>query len=308
MPFIPIQHRYFISGSFDNRIRLWNILEHRVVEWAQTAHFVTACAFSPPGQMLVAGLHHGQCVFYQTQGLKYYTQLDCRNRQGKHKRGKKVTGLDFSGDGRLLLVTTNDSRVRAYRMQDFSLVCKMKGVENEQLQIPPPPSARTGSTSSWAATRSSWPCGACRTERGQEQEGRRAGRAAGCPPPAARAPQPPRPPTRRSPPSRPPPLRLCPACLRIPPPSAASSSSSSSSSASSLKTDAFEYFKALDDTVTCAIFLPRSAIAFSSAGESAATMPVRNIILTTGISGEIKIYRNRMQRPQQQQTAASARR
>ena len=133
--FHPIQHRYFISGSFDNRIRLWNILEHRVVEWAQTAHFVTACAFSPSGQMLVAGLHHGQCVFYQTQGLKYYTQLDCRNRQGKHKRGKKVTGLDFSGDGRLLLVTTNDSRVRAYRMQDFSLVCKMKGVENEQLQI-----------------------------------------------------------------------------------------------------------------------------------------------------------------------------
>jgi hypothetical protein len=33
---------------------------------------------------------------------------------------------------------------------------------------------------------------------------------------------------------------------------------------------------------------------------------VRSLILTTGISGEIRIYRNRLQRPQQQQHAANA--
>lgn len=39
----------------------------------------------------------------------------CRNRKGKHRRGRKVTGLEFTPMGNHLLVTTNDSRVRLYR-------------------------------------------------------------------------------------------------------------------------------------------------------------------------------------------------
>ena len=252
--FHPIQHRYFISGSFDNRIRLWNILEHRVVEWAQTAHFVTAVAFSPSGQMVVAGLHHGQCVFYQTSGLKYYTQIDCRNRAGKHKRGKKVTGLEYSRDGKLLLVTTNDSRVRCYRLVDFSLVSKMKGVENEQLQIKATFSEDgqhviMGSDKEYVAV---W-----KMPPGDKDK----------------------------------------AASTTSPTSSPSPSAASASSPTNLKTDAFEYFKALDDTVTCAVFLPRSSIAYSSAGEPMNAMPVRNIVLTTGLNGEIKLFESRFIRP-----------
>lgn len=47
----------------------------------------------------------------------------------------QVTGMQFSPDGRLLLVTTNDSRIRLYDMDDFSMVAKFKGAENDELQI-----------------------------------------------------------------------------------------------------------------------------------------------------------------------------
>ena len=305
--FHPIQHRYFISGSFDNRIRLWNILEHRVVEWAQTAHFVTAVTFSPSGAMVVAGLHHGQCVFYQTNGLKYYTQIDCRNRSGKFKNGKKITGLEYSRDGKLLLVSTNDSRVRCYRLVDFSLVCKMKGVENEQLQIRatwsedgqhiimgsdkeyvavwriPERAAGSGSVASAASA----------GDKERSKTTSQSSRSTSVSTPSATSPLSPLSPLNSQ---------------AITSPTASSSSPTpSSSSSSSLKLDAFEYFRAMDDTVTCAVFLPRSTLAWSSANEGAYVMPLRSIVLTTGLGGEMKVYENRLARPTGQQLPFSRR-
>ena len=78
--FHPIEDRYFVSGSFDKKLRIWNIPEHRVVEWAQTSNIITAATFNPNGNMTVAGLYNGQCVFYLTDGLKYHTQVDAKNR------------------------------------------------------------------------------------------------------------------------------------------------------------------------------------------------------------------------------------
>lgn len=133
--FHPKEDRYFVSGSFDKKCRVWNIPEHRVIDWVQTATIITAVAFSPLGDRVVAGLYSGQCVFYQSDGLKYFTQIECRNRHGRNAKGKKVTGLEYSSDGKLLLVTTNDSRVRLFDMTDFSTVTKFKGLTNDALQI-----------------------------------------------------------------------------------------------------------------------------------------------------------------------------
>jgi WD40 repeat protein len=133
--FHPIEDKYFVSGSFDRKLRIWNIPDHCVVEWAQTANIITAATFSPNGKMAVAGLFNGQCVFYLTEGLRYFTQVDCRNRSGKFKKGKKVTGLKFSPDRKRILITTNDSRIRLYDIYDYSCVAKFKGLQNEELQI-----------------------------------------------------------------------------------------------------------------------------------------------------------------------------
>ena len=152
--------------------------------------------FSPDGKYACAGLFRGQVYWYSVDdGLKYYTQIACRNRSGKHRQGKKVTGISFvraerddwlstnanpattapdredsesghsiakklshSGRGvaaRLsttlrgsgakapdalryterMLVSTNDSRLRLYNLNDFCLIRKYKGHSNLSMQI-----------------------------------------------------------------------------------------------------------------------------------------------------------------------------
>lgn len=150
--FHPTQDRYFVTGCFDKKIRVWDVIpDGHVKEWAQAPEMVTSVSFSPDGSMVVAGLYHGQVYFYQYDGMRYYTQIECRNRHGQHKMGRKVTGLAFppqpatrdvtprrgtrTGLAAKLLVTTNDSRLRLFQMEDYSMVCKYKGLRNDGMQI-----------------------------------------------------------------------------------------------------------------------------------------------------------------------------
>ena len=93
--FHPSDDRYFVSGGIDKKLRLWDIPSGRVKEWAQAPDVITAARFTPDGKYAVAGLFRGQVYFYAVDGLKYYTQIACRNRSGKHRNGKKVTGISF---------------------------------------------------------------------------------------------------------------------------------------------------------------------------------------------------------------------
>ncbi|GMH71040.1 hypothetical protein TrRE_jg8386, partial [Triparma retinervis] len=97
--FHPVEDRYFLSGGFDKKLRIWSIPDGRVKEWAQAPEMVTAARFTPNGLMVVAGLYHGQVYFYSTDGMRYYTQVDARNRHGSQRGGKKVTGLNFLRGG-----------------------------------------------------------------------------------------------------------------------------------------------------------------------------------------------------------------
>ncbi|CAM9361378.1 unnamed protein product, partial [Heterosigma akashiwo] len=94
--FHPTQEKLFVSGCFDKKVRLWNIPDGRVKEWIQAPEIVTAAKFGPDGATVVAGLYHGQIIFYQTDGMRYYTQVECRNRKGPLRNGRKVTGLAFA--------------------------------------------------------------------------------------------------------------------------------------------------------------------------------------------------------------------
>ncbi len=64
-----------------------------------------------------------------------HLQIECRNRRGSQSDGRKVTGIEFSSEGKLLLVTTNDSRVRLFEVPSFSSKAKLKGLQNDDLQI-----------------------------------------------------------------------------------------------------------------------------------------------------------------------------
>ena len=46
--FHPLQDRFFITGCFDRRIRVWDIIpEGAVREWAQAPDIITAVSFTP---------------------------------------------------------------------------------------------------------------------------------------------------------------------------------------------------------------------------------------------------------------------
>ena len=191
--FHPQDENYFLSAGFDKKIRLWHIPTERVQEWAGAPEIITKARFCPDGQFIVAGLISGQVYFYSChlddkgndrasgvkpnggQGLRYYTQIACRNRHGSHKTGKKVTGLEFVCSEKIeheqgnttkkkrvsnlslhsnsnnninssliskkerqsfhLLITTNDSRMRLYGMNDFCMERKFKGLVNTNHMI-----------------------------------------------------------------------------------------------------------------------------------------------------------------------------
>lgn len=137
----------------DGRIRIWSIPEKRVAFWNEIPDnkLATAIGFTLDGKTVIAGSHDGHCYFFETQSLKYNTQISVLsdNKSGrrsnssssnnKKSRGPKITGIEVMpgsppGDEKIL-ISSNDSRVRLYNMKDKSLMFKYKGVENDVLQI-----------------------------------------------------------------------------------------------------------------------------------------------------------------------------
>ncbi|CAI4218973.1 unnamed protein product [Parascedosporium putredinis] len=140
--FHPRDDRFFLAGSVDSNLRLWSIPDKSVAYQAQLPEVVTAVAFSPDGTTSIAGTLHGLCLFYETDGLKYHTQIHVRSSRGKNAKGSKITGLQAmpipvnGGEGDVkVLVTSTDSRIRVYNLKDKSLVAKFKGHENQFTQM-----------------------------------------------------------------------------------------------------------------------------------------------------------------------------
>ncbi|KAG6611045.1 WD40 repeat-containing protein [Phytophthora cinnamomi] len=136
--FHPKEDRYFLSGCFDNKARVWDIPDGCVVSYVQTPVMITAASFNPSGTRAIVGLLNGQCIFYQVnshQQMNYYTQIECRNSRGSMRKGRKVTGIEFDPEGKYFLVSTNDSRMRLFSVDNYSRICKYKGLVNGHLQI-----------------------------------------------------------------------------------------------------------------------------------------------------------------------------
>ena len=165
--FHPKDDRYFLSGSLDGKLRLWNIPDKKVAHWnevsavsnqprasksresgTQSLGLITASAFVQNGKFAVIGTYDGRVIFYSTDHLKYFTELHVSakgivssalsdpmsSKRGRKRRSNKVTGIE-SVDENKILVTTNDSRLRLYDLRDLSLACKYKGCVNISSQI-----------------------------------------------------------------------------------------------------------------------------------------------------------------------------
>lgn len=136
--FHPKDDRYFLSGSLDGKLRLWNIPDKRVALWNEIdgpTKLITAANFIQNGRFSVIGTYDGRCIFYDTEHLKYYTQIYVRSTRGKNSKGRKITAIEPLPGQDKILVTSNDSRIRLYDLRDLSLSCKYKGAMNLSSQI-----------------------------------------------------------------------------------------------------------------------------------------------------------------------------
>ncbi|CAK1541244.1 unnamed protein product [Leptosia nina] len=128
--FHPRDDRYFLSGSLDGKLRLWNIPDKKVAVWNEVdgkTKLITAANFCQNGKFAVVGTYDGRCIFYTTDQLKYHTQIDVRSTRGKNSTGRKISGIEPMPNDDKILVTSNDSRVRLYDLRDLNLSCKYKG-------------------------------------------------------------------------------------------------------------------------------------------------------------------------------------
>lgn len=159
--FHPRDDRIFISGSFDCRIRLWSIEERRVMAWNElpAENQVTAVAWTSNGQYALAGSSTGVLLFFDFNGFKYYTQILVKSSRGKNAVGKKISSIQIKPgssvdsspplgsvseggsrkkrpvEDQIILVSSNDSRLRAYQLRDKSEAGKYLGHLNDTSQI-----------------------------------------------------------------------------------------------------------------------------------------------------------------------------
>lgn len=140
--FHPRDDRFFLAGSLDCKLRLWSIPDKSVAFWSQLPDMITAVSFTPDGKTCIAGTLGGLCMLYETEGLKYQTQIHAKSTRGQNAKGSKITGIQTAywppGNERgevKLLISSNDSRVRLYNLRDKSLEIKFRGHENNCSQI-----------------------------------------------------------------------------------------------------------------------------------------------------------------------------
>lgn len=139
--FHPRDDRFFLAGSRDMKLRFWSIPDKSVAFWQQLNEIITAVAFTPDGKTAIAGTVNGGCNFYETEGLKYQTQIQVRSAYGKNAKPSKICSIDTVNlsEGKKadvkLLISSNDSRIRLYNFRDKSLETKFKGHKSEERTI-----------------------------------------------------------------------------------------------------------------------------------------------------------------------------
>lgn len=93
-----------------------------------SSKLITAANFCQNGKFAVVGSYDGRCIFYNTDQLRYHTQIHVRSTRGKNSRGRKISGIEPMPTGEdKILVTSNDSRIRLYDLIDLNVSCKYKG-------------------------------------------------------------------------------------------------------------------------------------------------------------------------------------
>ncbi|KAF8821073.1 WD domain, G-beta repeat-containing protein [Cardiosporidium cionae] len=106
-----------------------------ISEQTTVPDLVTAMSLSPNGAVLAVGFKGGSVGFYESRTLHLLSEVDCKNRRGKNAKGRKVTGLVWKLTGSEICITTNDSRIRVFDVNELACIAKFKGHLNDKTLI-----------------------------------------------------------------------------------------------------------------------------------------------------------------------------
>jgi len=130
--FHPKNEELFITGSLDNKLKVWNVVEKKIVcVTVVNCGFITSAAFDTDGSGIIVGSYNGSLTFFDTKDLKYRAQKYLQ----QSKKGKKITGIHVVPGTKQALITSNDSSVRLYNLHDYTVLRKYKGLTNNNFQI-----------------------------------------------------------------------------------------------------------------------------------------------------------------------------
>ena len=71
--FHPRNDQFFLSGSLDGKLRLWNIPDKKVALWNEvegSAKLITTANFIQNGKFAVVGTYDGRCIFYRYENFR----------------------------------------------------------------------------------------------------------------------------------------------------------------------------------------------------------------------------------------------
>ncbi|KAL6987605.1 hypothetical protein U1Q18_013350 [Sarracenia purpurea var. burkii] len=125
---------YFISGSLDAKVRMWNIPDRQLVDYTDLHEMVTAACYTPDGQGALIGSHTGSYRLYSTTDCRLEQKGHIEIRHRKKSHAKKITGFQFvPNNPSEVLVTSADSRIRILDGSD--VIHKFRGFRNTSSQI-----------------------------------------------------------------------------------------------------------------------------------------------------------------------------
>lgn len=111
--FNPVDDNYFISGSIDGKVRIWEVRRCQVVDYTDIREIVSAVCYCPDGKGGIVGTMTGNCRFYDIKDNQLYQQNQICLQGKKKLPGKRITGFQFSpSDPSKVIVTSADSLVR----------------------------------------------------------------------------------------------------------------------------------------------------------------------------------------------------
>ncbi|GAB4848273.1 hypothetical protein Ancab_002939 [Ancistrocladus abbreviatus] len=120
--FCPIDDNYFISGSIDGKVRIWGVLERRVLDWADIRDVVTAICYQPDGKGFVVGSLTGTCRFYEAFGSSLELKADFQIHGSNKSFGNRVTSIQFClEDPHKVMLTSEGSRLHIFDRTDVVL-------------------------------------------------------------------------------------------------------------------------------------------------------------------------------------------